>query len=534
MTLNDELEHLFRTAPVGMAVLDSDLRLQRINAWLSATTGEPVEAHIGRTLKEVLPESASQLIPLLQKVIDTKEPVVGLEIEVSGSTEHGVHYWLVSSNLTEDSEGKVQQVFLVLQDITDRKQAKEALQTSYAELEQRVEERTAELTESNATLRQEIFQRSEVDEALRKSEARLAGIIEIAADAIISIDSAQQIVLFNRAAETIFGYLADEVIGQSLDILMPPRLHADHREHVMSVTRSAESSRQMAIRSVTVMGRRKNGEEFPAEAAISKIESGSQIINSAVLRDVSERKQAEEELQQHRRELAHVLRTATMGELTAALAHEINQPLAAILSNAQAGRRIMNTDTPDLDEISEILDEIINDDQRAAEVIRHMRGLLSGRGPDTQTLDINDIARDVIHLVRSDSVIRGVVVDLELSEGLSPVQGDPIQLQQVCLNLILNGFDAMQEVSIPERRLVIQTAVEGDNDVCMSIQDTGVGFGEQNADDLFVPFQTTKVDGLGMGLAISRSIIEAHGGKILGRANPDGGAVFQFTLPGVC
>jgi two-component system sensor kinase FixL len=281
------------------------------------------------------------------------------------------------------------------------------------------------------------------------------------------------------------------------------------------------------------MGRRKNGEEFSAEAAISKIESGDQIINSVVLRDVSERKQAEEDLRQHRRELAHVLRTATMGELTAALAHEINQPLTAILSNAQAGRRIMNTDTPDLEEIREILDEIINDDQRAAQVIRHMRGLLSGRDTDMQALDINDIARDVIHLVHSDSVIRSVVVDLELGEGLSPVRGDPIQLQQVCLNLILNGFDAMQDVTISERKLVIQTAVEGDNDVCVSIQDTGVGFGEQDADDLFIPFRTTKADGLGMGLAISRSIIEAHGGKILGRPQPDGGALFRFTLPGI-
>ena len=415
-------------------------------------------------------------------------------------------------------------------EITARKQAEEALQRSHAELEQRVEERTAQLTQSNAALRREVAERKEIEEALRNSEARLAGIIDIAADAIISIDARQRITLFNKAAEQIFGHSADDVMGQSLDILIPPRLWDDHQKHVMAFASSAEPSPPMGAR-LTVQGRRKNGEEFPADAAISKIEVGGRLINTVVVRDVSERQQAEEALRAQRRELAHVLRTATMGELTAALAHEINQPLAAIRSNADAGKRFMSTDRPDLDEIGEIFDDIIDDNRRAAEVIRRMRALLSKHEADTQPLNINVVIGEVIRLVHSDSVIKNVEVDLDLTEGLPLVLGDGVQLQQVCLNLILNGFDAMQDVPVDERRLVIRTAAQGEKAVCVSIQDRGVGFSEQEADRLFTPFHTTKAEGLGMGLAISRSIIEAHGGKISASANPDGGAVFQFNLP---
>ena len=232
-----------------------------------------------------------------------------------------------------------------------------------------------------------------------------------------------------------------------------------------------------------------------------------------------------------REELAHVLRIATMGELTAALAHEINQPLTAIRSNAQAAKRFMNTDAPDLDELREILDDIIADDRRAAEVIIRLRTLLRKHEVDTQPLDINEVVGEVAGLLHSDAVIKNVSMELDLAEDLPTVRGDRIQLQQVLLNLIINGFDAMEGMPVDQRRLVLRTAWQGEKAVCMSIQDTGVGFKGQDADRLFEPFHTTKAEGMGMGLAINRSIVEAHGGKIWAHENPDRGVTFQFTLP---
>ncbi|MCH8959974.1 MAG: response regulator [Bacteroidetes bacterium] len=232
-----------------------------------------------------------------------------------------------------------------------------------------------------------------------------------------------------------------------------------------------------------------------------------------------------------REELAHVLRIATMGELTAALAHEINQPLTAIRSNAQAAKRFMNTDTPDLDEIGEILDDIIADDRRAAEVIIRLRALLQKQTITTAPLDINAVVGEVTGLLHSDAVIKNVAVELDLAEDLPPVLGDRVQLQQVLLNLMMNGFDAMEGVPTPERILVIRTAQEAGSLVRVSVRDAGVGFDGQDVEELFAPFKTTKAKGLGMGLAISRSIIEAHGGKIWAEDNADRGATFHFTLP---
>ena len=191
----------------------------------------------------------------------------------------------------------------------------------------------------------------------------------------------------------------------------------------------------------------------------------------------------------------------------------------------------MSAEAPDLNEIGDILSDIIDDNRRAVTVIRHMRAQLSKHKADAHPVDINEIVAGAVELVHGDAVIRNVAVDLELADALPLVAGDRVQLQQVCLNLILNGFDAMQEVPVDGRRLVIQTTRHGESAVCVSVRDTGVGFSEPEPERLFAAFHTTKEAGLGMGLPISRSIVEAHGGKIWAGENPDGGALFKFTVP---
>jgi signal transduction histidine kinase len=243
------------------------------------------------------------------------------------------------------------------------------------------------------------------------------------------------------------------------------------------------------------------------------------------------RKQAELEAQGLRNDLAHAGRVATIGELTASLAHELNQPLTAILSNAQAAQRVLQVAPIDLEEVSEILTDIVEDDKRAAEVIRRLRSLLTKGEPQMRALDINDALDEVARLVSGDAVVRGVSVRLELADGLPPVMGDRVQLQQVALNLVLNGMDAMRESDPRDRVLILRTASAGAKAVRVEVRDSGAGINEGDMAKIFHTFYTTKADGMGIGLAISRSIVDLHGGRLEAHNNPTGGATFSFTLP---
>jgi signal transduction histidine kinase/ligand-binding sensor domain-containing protein len=234
-------------------------------------------------------------------------------------------------------------------------------------------------------------------------------------------------------------------------------------------------------------------------------------------------------LQDHRDELARLGRLAAMGELTAALGHELNQPLGAIRANAEAAARFLSAEEPDLVELREILGDIVKDDQRATNVIQRVRALVKGRPFQPEPLDIKPLIRDVLSLVRADAERRHLTVELEVGPGLPRVLGDRVQLEQILLNLILNGFDALEDS--PTRRLSVGAmAVEGEL-LQVSVRDSGPGASGQSLDKLFESFFTTKPDGMGMGLAISRTIVEAHGGRIWATENPDRGLTFHFTIP---
>ena len=257
------------------------------------------------------------------------------------------------------------------------------------------------------------------------------------------------------------------------------------------------------------------------------VPEGGAVVSHA---DITERKRAELEAQRSRQELAHFTRVSTIGELTASLAHELNQPLTGILANAQAALRFMDAKPPDLTEIREILKDIVNDDKRAGEVIRRLRGLLRKEEVRFRLLDLNALIRDVVRLLTSDAIIRNMSVKLELAPEPAIVSGDSVQLQQVVLNLLLNAMDAMADVGENGRTITVRTERTDAEAVHVSVQDTGTGF-RQGTQQVFEPFYTTKPSGMGMGLAISKSIIEAHGGLIWAGDNSLGGATLHFTLP---
>ena len=248
--------------------------------------------------------------------------------------------------------------------------------------------------------------------------------------------------------------------------------------------------------------------------------------------EATERKRAELDAQRSRQELAHFTRVSTMGELTASLAHELNQPLTGILTNAHAGLRFLDAVPPELGELRAILADIVDDDNRAAEVIQRVREFLRKGEPQRVPLDLNVLVKDVAKLLSSDAIIRNVTMTFDLARDPVVVYGDRVQLQQVILNLLLNAMEAMVECTGPDRSIVVQTEPAGMLEtVHLSMKDAGVGLGTGSTEVVFEPFYTTKPAGMGMGLAIARSIVETHGGVVWALNNPTGGATFHVAMP---
>jgi len=274
------------------------------------------------------------------------------------------------------------------------------------------------------------------------------------------------------------------------------------------------------------------GQKYLA-ATYSPLRPDSERVEAvlAVTRDLTERVRASEALQEAQAELAHVTRVMTLGELTASIAHEVNQPLAAIVADANASLNWLAASPPDLGSVREALDAIVKDGHRAADVIQRTRQLATKTRPQKARLDVNDVIRDVVPLIGTEMRSHEVSLRIELAPALPPVLADRVQLQQVLINFVMNGIEAMASVEGPPRELVIRSQPEDDDHVVVSVQDAGVGIDVEKTDQLFSAFYTTKPNGMGMGLSISRSIIEAHGGRLWATPNPDQGATFHFALP---
>jgi two-component system sensor kinase FixL len=220
-----------------------------------------------------------------------------------------------------------------------------------------------------------------------------------------------------------------------------------------------------------------------------------------------------------------------MGEMSASIAHELNQPLAGILSNAAAGQRFIDRGNVDHGEIRELLGDIIEDGHRASDVVRGIRGMVKKEQVARRSVNLNEVVMDAVRMISPDTLLRSCHVETSLDASLRAIEADPVQLQQVLLNLVINAFDAMRDTPIPRRKVVIATQSNGDGTVCASVRDYGAGISAEMQNRLFDPFFTTKNEGLGMGLAIARSILESHNGTITGENADGGGARFEFVLP---
>jgi PAS domain S-box-containing protein len=363
--------------------------------------------------------------------------------------------------------------------------------------------------------------RRSAEESLRRKTEELDQFFSVSLDLLCIASSDGYFLRLNPAWEKTLGYNREELMArQFFDFVHPDNLAGTQ----------AAFSKLLSQREVTHFENRYHCRDgtyrwLEWTAALA----GKRIYAAA--RDITERLKAETEAGQRREELAHVTRIATMGELTASLAHEINQPLAAIRSNAEAAQRFLSQDMPDIGEVRQILADIIRDDRRAGDVVQKIRGLVRKEKPQQKFLDLNEAIKEVVTLVRGDSLLTGLSITMELSPDLKRIGGDRTQLQQVILNLMLNSAAAMRNSPLNQRNIVVRTDLQGNGNVKASVTDFGTGIDENNVERLFEPFFTTKPEGLGMGLSISRSIITAHGGILEAANNPAGGATFAFTLP---
>ena len=350
-------------------------------------------------------------------------------------------------------------------------------------------------------------------------------------------DASGFIVDSNTQLENLFGYTHEQLQGKHLGLLMPEYFYSQYIKKSEPFINFLHL--QIKGESKYIDGLHKTGKEIPVDLNMSfhKTNEGDFVI--ATLTDVTAYKLSAQQLKkekqfndQLRNELAHINRLATMGELTASIAHELNQPLTAIMSNAQAAQQFLTKPSPDLGEINEALVDIVSDDRRAGDIIKRLRVMLVKGESEHQSLHLAELVEEVVKLIMNDAKSKHVDIDFETASAVLPlIIGDKVQLQQVVLNLILNAFEAMENVDNVKRKLVIKLVQSSDDQLRVDFTDNGTGLLKQEPEQLFKAFNTSKNNGMGMGLTISRTIVEAHGGKLGALQNKKVGATFYFSLP---
>ena len=376
--------------------------------------------------------------------------------------------------------------------------------------------------------------RKQSAEELERSEALGDAVLASLAAQVAVLDRGGTIVLVNPAWEASGHDPASPLprLAAGESYLEACRASAQRGEetaqHALAGLQSvlAGTASTFAMEYVEAAGQEEVWYQMTVET-MKRLEGGAVVS----LRNITARKRAELKAEHRRQELAHVARVSTMGELAASLAHELNQPLSGVLTNAQTALRFLAVDPPNLDEVREILNDIVDDDRRAGEVIRRLRAMLQTGQIEPVALSLNVAVAEVERLLASDAILRNASIELSLAPDLPPVLGDRIQLQQVLLNLVVNAMDAMRGVAAEERRVTIRTELADAATAQVTVADRGTGIAEEKLGQVFQPFFSTKSEGMGMGLSIARTIVEAHGGTLIAANNPDRGATFILTLP---
>ena len=454
---------------------------------------------------ELHPEDRDAVGQAITRAIDGKLP---FEVEFRVVGPHEPTRWVLGKGeVLYDASGRADRMVGVNVDITDRKRSEEIL------------------LDVNENLRHEIADRVRVEQALRDSEERSAKAFRSSPyAACITRQANGRLLDVNDRWQALFGFRRLHVLGRTLAELGIVANAADQAK--IDALESAQSQQH----GVELSLRASSGDVLEAIITSERTEMSGEPCRISVIRNVTKQRHAERESRDQREQMAHLMRVALLGQLSGALAHELNQPLTAILSNAQAAQRFLKSDSIDVAEMRAILDDIVDDDKRAGEVIQRLRALLKRGEAQFQKINMNDVVAETLKLAQGDLIARDVMVTTSFADGIAAVRADRIQLQQVFLNLIINAADAMAAVAPDERRMTISTQDIADQ-VRVSFADRGHGIPADAMSRLFEPFFTTKAHGLGLGLSISRTIVAAHSGRLWAENNLDRGAAIHLTLP---
>jgi len=358
---------------------------------------------------------------------------------------------------------------------------------------------------------------------------QLRSLMDALVEAMIIINSSGEIEAFNQAAEEMFGYTKAEVTGKNVQVLMPQPDRDRHDGYINKYLTSGKA-RIIGI-GRELQARRKDGSQFPAHLAIGEVRFKNNSRFVGIMRDLTEAKLAEEKALRQREDMTNVNRLATLGEMAAAMAHELNQPLSAIANYAAASSRLLNSGKNHQEDIKSTLEKIDAQAHRAGEVIRQMREFTKPSDIARGRTSPSALVEDLKPLAELDAKANGIVLTIDVPDDLPEIVVNSLQIQQVILNLIRNGVDAMGDTPPQDRRLRLAIAAEPPESIRIDIEDHGHGIPDKAAKELFDAFFTTKPAGMGMGLAISRTIVRSHGGEITFANNADGGATFSFTIP---
>ena len=374
--------------------------------------------------------------------------------------------------------------------------------------------------------------RREVAHATGEAEAReahLQSILDTVPDAMIVIDEKGIVRSFSSAAETLFGYSAAEAVGRNVRMLMPTPYREQHDGYISRYLDTGE--RHIIGIGRVVVGARRDGTTFPMELSVGEMRSAERRYFTGFVRDLTERQQTEARLQELQAELVHISRLTARGEMASALAHELNQPLSAIANYVKGSHRLLAARTdPEAERLRGALDKAGEQALRAGEIIRRLRAFVQRGETETQLESVGKLVEEASALALVGAKQHGVRVRFSLDPQADLVYADKVQVQQVLLNLLRNAIEAMAESDCPRRELSVGARRKGDDMVEVSVADSGPGISPDIAAQLFQPFITTKPSGMGVGLSISRTIIEAHGGNLWVEDNPGGGALFRFTV----
>ncbi len=486
---------------------------------------DQVEGH--RWVQSIHPDDRGRIYDLWLQCVKKRQ---SFKAEFRFQHADGVVAWVFCQAVMEQNAlGELTGYIGTITDITDRIKADEALRKAHIDLEMRVEERTADLRATNRWLQQMVTERKRAENALVEERNYISTVLETAGALVIVCNREGHIVQFNRSSEKTTGYLPAEVKDKIMwDIFLPSEQAIETKsifQQLVNGTDRIEHEGELLTR--------KNEERHIAwsNTAIRDAEGQVSFVICTGI-DITEQRKAEEEARQHQADLVHVSRLCTMGEMAAGLAHELNQPLAAIVSYTQGCVRRIASNNSDPSELLGAMKQVTLQAQRAGEIIKHLRSFVSKGELQRTTVQANTMVREVLSMAKIDVRRHQVTVRLRLIDNLPTLHVDMIQIEQVILNLVRNGMEAMNATDPEERELSMRTFLNDKGDVQFSTSDAGEGISDDlDPDKVFDAFFTTKKEGMGMGLAISRSIIEAHGGRLWAERNPDRGTTFHFTLP---